>query len=307
MNNTQYQEYLEQKAVRNSPAIDLMTPVVSDARQFKEGRLTEDNIHVHGLWIGTALSKLELLTIHSFIKNGHQFHLWVYDKIETPLPVGTILEDANEIIPVEKVFRYKNVNKYGHGKGSVSGFSDIFRYKLLYDKGGWWVDMDVTCLKPLNVRTPYFFRKHHELALVGNVMKCPAGAELMMACYKEASAEVTEDNTDWHKPIEILNKYVAQYQLTNYIFSNVSNQDLWMEIIAFVIGGDTIPGHYRFIHWMNEEWRSRDINKNDIRYRSTLGQIMMQAGLLPEKDTGLKNWMNEIRHLLWLRIYYYSR
>ncbi|MBL0171623.1 MAG: hypothetical protein IPP90_12990 [Gemmatimonadaceae bacterium] len=35
----------------------------------------------------------------------------------------------------------------GFGQGSVSGFSNFFRYRLLHDRGGWWVDTDVVCLR----------------------------------------------------------------------------------------------------------------------------------------------------------------
>jgi hypothetical protein len=31
------------------------------------------------------------------------------------------------------------------GKGTYAGFSDLFRYKMLFDRGGWWVDTDVVC------------------------------------------------------------------------------------------------------------------------------------------------------------------
>lgn len=273
---------------------------------FIEGALTPDNLHVNGLWIGNTLSKIELLTLHSFIKQGHIFHLWTYEKLLNDLPAGVVIEDANEILPRETVFRYNNVNKYGHGKGSVSGFSDIFRYKLLYDKGGWWTDMDVTCLKPLNFSVPYFFRKHHHLELVGNVMKAPVQSKLMLSCYNEAAAEVNENNTDWHKPIEILNKYVFENNLQQYVYPYISNHDDWNRIVGYVVGNDPMPEQYYFIHWMNEEWRSRDIDKNDFRYRSVLGQQMLEFGLLPKPATGAAYFFNDLKHLVFLRIYYYS-
>jgi hypothetical protein len=108
--------------------------------------MTEDNKIVHGLWVGSELSALELLSIKSFLFHGHEFHLWLYESIQTPLPDGVIVQDANKILAKKHVFRYKNKSNFGHGKGSLAGFSDIFRYKLLYDKGGWWADMDITCL-----------------------------------------------------------------------------------------------------------------------------------------------------------------
>jgi hypothetical protein len=34
----------------------------------------------------------------------------------------------------------------GPGKGSPAAFANLFRYKLLFENGGWWVDTDVICL-----------------------------------------------------------------------------------------------------------------------------------------------------------------
>src|SRR5690606_11724688 len=133
----------------------------------------KSNDIINALWIGKHLSLIEILTIRSFLDNGHSFRLFVYEEIATPLPEGCELADANSILPESAVFRYKNKSQYGQGKGSVSGFSDIFRYKMLHDSGGWWVDMDVTCLKHFDFDEEYIFRYHHELPAVGNVMKCP--------------------------------------------------------------------------------------------------------------------------------------
>lgn len=269
------------------------------AMVFNNLPLTSDNKIVHGLWIGEQLSALEMLTIHSFTENGHEFFLWTYGPLKNTLPEGAVLMDANLIIPKEKIFRYKNKNKFGHGKGSVSGFSDIFRYKLLYEKGGWWVDMDVTCLKPLNLNAPYFFRQHHDLKLVGNVMKVPPHSNLMKKCYEESVTTIDENNTDWHKPIEILNKYVVEEDLQSYISGDISNEDKWKEIKIHICRAQKIPSQYYVIHWMNEEWRSRNMDKNDIRYNSALGKLMIYHGLLTLPDSPYQILLNDMRHLLY--------
>ncbi|MDB5284000.1 MAG: hypothetical protein JWO06_3075 [Bacteroidota bacterium] len=245
--------------------------------------MSDANNIINGLWIGNTLSKIELLTMRSFMANGHQFKLWVYDDaIKKLLPEGVLVADANEIIPSDKVFSYVQANKYGHGKGSYAGFSDIFRYRLLFLHGGWWVDMDVCCLKHFDFEAEYFFRAHHELLLVGNVMKCPKGSELMKACYEDALANVNEHNTDWHKPIEILCNNVKQAGLDKFIVKEVGNNDRWEETSAFILKRKPLPDYY-FLHWQNEEWRWRMIDKNIIKVQSTLGELMQRYGLL-KKD-----------------------
>ncbi|NSW45483.1 MAG: hypothetical protein HPY79_06695 [Bacteroidales bacterium] len=220
-----------------------------------------DNQIIHSLWIGKELSPLELLTIYSFIANGHKFYLWIYESIETPLPQKVILKDANEIIPYSKVFKYKFANQYGHGKGSYAGFSDLFRYALLYQYGGWWVDMDVTCLKPFDIKEPYVFRSHHELKVVGNIIKCPPKSELMQNCYKDALFLIDEHNRNWNRPIEILNRNIVELNLESYIRS-FTNPDKWLIIKKYLVNQWDIPEHYYAIHWVNEEWRRHKIAKN---------------------------------------------
>ena len=99
-----------------------------------------DNEIVHMLWIGDTLSAMEQLTVQSFLQCGYRVYLWTYSP-DLFAPAGVVRKDANEIIPEEKIFTYNHYNKFGHGKKSYSGFSDIFRYKLLYEHGGIWSDM----------------------------------------------------------------------------------------------------------------------------------------------------------------------
>lgn len=262
--------------------------------------LTESNKIINGLWIGEKLSKIELLTIASFINHGHDFHLWTYDTIVTPLPEKVTLRNANEIIPREKIFRYKNKNQFGHGKGSLAGFSDIFRYKLLYEKGGWWVDMDVTCLKPFEFAEPYIFRTHQSLLVVGNMMKCPPHTELMKECFEKANNEVDENNTDWHKPIEILAEGVKKYKLENYI-KNISNLDSWQLVRKLLINKKHVNPDWYAIHWVNEEFRRNKINKEYFFKNSTIYDLMQQNKI--EINSELINWkikfINQIR-LSWI-------
>lgn len=237
--------------------------------------LHQDNKTVNGLWIGNRLSIVEILCIQSFLDNDHAFVLWTYEKLENELPDGIIVSDANQIIPEEQIFRYKNKNQFGHGKGSYAGFSDIFRYKLLYEHGGWWVDMDVTCLKPLDFPTPYVFRTHHDLKLVGNIMKCPPKSELMLRCYQKAISGVDAENRDWNKPIRILNETIEELGLNQYIFE-MSNRDSWNDVRKLIIRKTPVPENWYIIHWVNEEWRRNKIDKNYVGNNSVLHDLYVK-------------------------------
>jgi len=254
---------------------------------------------IHGLWIGNKMSALELLTIHSFLQHGFQFHLWTYQQIEN-IPNGCTVRDANEIIPKQAVFFYSNKNKFGHGKGSYAGFSDIFRYKLLYEYGGIWTDMDVTCIQNININTEYFFRYHHKSGAVGNFMKCPPKSELMQWCYQQASKNINENNTNWMLPIEILNDGIKRYQLENYIQA-ISNIDSFPIVLSLLKNKSSIPKEWKVIHWMNEEFRNLNIDKNDCLEGSFLA-FQYKKYQLPHQTIKGKN---KITYLLRLNRFYY--
>jgi len=93
---------------------------------------------IQSLWIGPQLSPIEQLCIKSFLNLGYKFELYTYDDIEG-VPEGTTVCDANEILSYDKVFKTHN--------GSLAHFADWFRWKLLYERGGIWVDMDLIGIK----------------------------------------------------------------------------------------------------------------------------------------------------------------
>ena len=115
------------------------------------------------LWIGSKLSRLERLSIRSFLDHGHECHLYAYEDMGQ-VPAGTVLKDANEIIPHRQLF----ATKRGYG-----GFSDLFRWQLLHRKGQLWIDTDIICLKPFDFdlsATPLFaFERAKQLPLSARI------------------------------------------------------------------------------------------------------------------------------------------
>ena len=102
---------------------------------------------IQSLWIGPELTDMEVYSIKSFLKQGFEFHLYTYDKVKR-IPKGTKIKDANKIIPAKEIFEIKK---------TFLPFSDIWRYKLLYEKGNYWSDLDMICIKPFDFKEPYVF------------------------------------------------------------------------------------------------------------------------------------------------------
>jgi hypothetical protein len=252
---------------------------------------------VNSLWIGNKLSNMELLTIRSFIENGYEFYLWTYGKLENELPDSVIICNANEIIPYNEVFVYKSKSQFGNGQGSVAGFSDIFRYKLLYEKGGWWVDMDVTCLRPFDVVSDYFFRYHHELGIVGNVMKTPKNSPLMKLCYEQAKSTINENNSNWYKPIQLLVNNINQLQLNDFVFNGLSNTDEFQKIEKYYFESSEFPEEWCFIHWCNEVLRSYSLSKENSFFYSNYTQLLLKYKLI-ETPTNIDKFDRDFKKKL---------
>src|SRR5262249_7586060 len=124
--------------------------------------------------IGDRLSIMEQLSIRSFMAHGHEYHLYTYGEVKN-VPTRTVIRDASEILPKDNIFLYPAYKTY-------AGFANMFRYQLLYLRGGWWVDTDAVCVKPFDFESEYVFSS--EISHAGfeqancGMIKAPARSEL---------------------------------------------------------------------------------------------------------------------------------
>ncbi len=156
---------------------------------------------------------MQRLSIASFLANGHEFALYTYAPVEG-VPRGTILKDAAEIIPPEQVFRNKKRDSF---RDTFAAFSDFFRYKLLLDKGGWWTDVDVICIRPFHFDDEYVFASEHALCrdrVTTSVIKVPAGAPIMKFAW-ESCGQKDKANLSWDEVgPDLLEEGVERFSLS---------------------------------------------------------------------------------------------
>lgn len=146
---------------------------------------------VQGLWVGAELSAMEQMSIASFLVNGHEYHLYVYQDVKH-LPAGTVIKDASEVLPSSMIFQYRDFKSY-------SGFSNFFRYKLLLERGGWWVDTDMICLQPFDFAAAYVFSSEineGQEIITSGVIKTPAGSPAMAYAW-QICQEKNIENLMW--------------------------------------------------------------------------------------------------------------
>ena len=184
---------------------------------------------VKGLWIGNDLGELEKLCIKSFQKQGHIFELFIYGEIGG-IPEKTKIRDGNDILEEKEIFKFKD---------SYLPFSDLFRYKLLYEEGGTWVDMDMICIKPLIFHENFVFSSErtkqkgamsHHLPSTpsNNILKAPARStfylELFSKCF--LNRKKVRKNTQF---LVYMKEAIVQYDYGDYVkpYNHFNPIDWW--------------------------------------------------------------------------------
>jgi hypothetical protein len=113
------------------------------------------------------------------------------------VPDGVTVRNAAEILPCKEVYLYRG----GHAEVSAPSLhSNLFRYRLLRDHGGWWIDADVLLLDgKIPAQAPVFARENwveisggatSTLGYSTAVMNFSAGADIMVRAYAETEALV---------------------------------------------------------------------------------------------------------------------
>ncbi|HKU13767.1 MAG TPA: glycosyltransferase [Steroidobacteraceae bacterium] len=144
---------------------------------------------VHMFWHGPPLSRIERLCMSSFVANGHTVQLHVYEEPQH-VPAGVTLCDASQVLPRDALFVHRE-------SGSLAVFADWFRYRLLAERGGLWVDTDVVCLRPFTHAGPEIFGWQDQSTINNAVLGLPpdhALARWMVACCERPNRVLPYDS-----------------------------------------------------------------------------------------------------------------
>ncbi len=215
---------------------------------------------IQGLWVGPELSVMEQLSVSSFLQNGHQYHLYVYDDVAN-IPEGAVVKDGNEILPASRIFQYKQQPSY-------SGFSNFFRYKLLLERGGWWVDIDTICLKPFDFCEDYVFSSEMAMGqdfINSGICKVPAKSDVMAYAWAVCEQKDPEKLVWGEIGPRLIAAAVKEFSLERYkqppeVFCPLGYGD-WQKVLE--PGADLKLNERSYaIHLWNERWRAARQDKN---------------------------------------------
>jgi hypothetical protein len=233
------------------------------------------------LWIGPRLSTLERLSMASFVANGHEVHLYTYGDVEG-IPDGVAHRYAGDVLPPSSVFS----DPAGFGAGSFTGFSDFFRYKLLFDRGGMWCDTDVVCLRPFDFIDEDFViareRIHPDEAtpeaperLNACVLKAPAESAVLAECVQICAA-VDKNSLDWADiGANLVTRVFADHGLfgTALPAQAICPFDSWdaPSLTSAPLPDD--PAGYA-VHFWNEMWRRYGADKDGSYAEESVYEVL---------------------------------
>ncbi len=226
---------------------------------------------VKSLWIGNQLSNNEILCIKSFLYHKHEFHLYAYNEIKN-LPNGVKLMDANTILSESLLFK--------DSAGTYASFADWFRLKLLYELGGWWVDMDLICLQPFNIEQEYCISSEREFetnqkSINNTCMKFPEKSSHLEQIIKIVDDKIKANNEiQWGE----IGVYLFRSCFTEgtELYGYVNDAEVFCPVNYFSISElickcDFSPSYRSLsIHLWNEIWRRGCLDKNAIYHPESI-------------------------------------
>jgi hypothetical protein len=221
---------------------------------------------------------MERMCLKSFVKQGHRVHLYAYEPL-LGVPDGVEVKSAGDIVSSIETFRFQN----------AANFSDYFRACLLYRRGGWWVDLDLYCLRPFEFASDYVFSS--QLTVCGTndeincgAIKAPSGSDVMLSLRNRIEGMDTKACA-WADlgPRGFLGA-VTHFNLQPYVQAHTAFCPLhYFEAPANVLGRGTRvtefgPATYG-VHLWNEELRRAGEDKNGRYPESLYERLQQESGL----------------------------
>ena len=121
-------------------------------------------------WIGDALGLVERACLKSVVRTGHRLALYCYEQ-PAGVPDGVEVRDASAILPLAAL--------KDRTDGHHNLYSDWFRYELLRQSLGTWVDADVYVIGQIDGDKAYLFGEQAPGIVNNAVLRLPADGPLL--------------------------------------------------------------------------------------------------------------------------------
>jgi len=133
---------------------------------------------IQTFWTGAPPGDMEHTSLASCIRHGYTVRLYTYNPLEqirAAVPPEVIVCDARDILPEIRLFEYD-----GRGDNDAYRFlpfSDLFRFMMLHQRGGIWLDLDIFMLRPVApeiLNRPYVFSSERTIQVGAYAMRTPS-------------------------------------------------------------------------------------------------------------------------------------
>jgi hypothetical protein len=170
------------------------------------------SLNFGSLWVGGPLTKIQEISLASFVFYGHEITLYVYDD-SIQVPLGVNKADAREVLPEDDLFLVEN---------SYAGFSDVFRYNMINKTGLVWVDADTICLSndwsfKDNIFASIELDGPHQ-SVVGGVLSLKQNSEILKYLIESVN-HVDKEKMVWAElGPKLLDKAFKHFEYMNYAY-----------------------------------------------------------------------------------------
>jgi hypothetical protein len=211
-------------------------------------------------WHGSPLGPYHLVGLRSFVDHGHRVELFTYDD-NIAVPEWIARRDANEVWPTEHIMHYRTEP----GRGSPALHANLFRYVMLHQLGGWWIDLDVVLRADRLPPNEIFFAVENSPRYGIGVLKFPKGHALLGEAIEHCLAVDEADAVFAETGPLLFSNLVVKYGLTPLAQPAMSTHPiLGSDVLALFDPARRDELERRsstsyFIHLYNELWRRSGI------------------------------------------------
>jgi hypothetical protein len=167
-------------------------------------------------FLGRSLGASERACAASFAAHGHSLRLYAYEPLDVPASVE--VADAATVIS-----RAERDAFFETAPGRVSQFSNGFRYRLLKEQGGWWVDTDVMCRSEQVPAGELVLGREHDDFVGTAILRFPPDHPLLIEAEKVWRESWSVDTWAFTGP-QLMSRLVRDFGLDQHV---TSQRDLY--------------------------------------------------------------------------------
>ena len=189
-------------------------------------------------------------------------------KLDGIVPPGVKLIDANRILSSDHFFTYRE-------GGSPSAFANIFRYAVLRELGGWWIDTDVVLLdKTLPEEDEIWFARQDDDIINCAVMYARQDHPVMARCFDEARSAGKDVSWGQTGPL-LFTRVLNELELSiRSAPKHAAYPTEWRNALDILIPEKTLEVEQltkgsTFLHLWNEVLRRENVNKFEMPLQGT--------------------------------------